>query len=291
MDSNYRKHLIEGERVGLRYRLAAPHRFPLGSTGIHLGSRTGSSLDFKDHREYQPGDDLRRIDWSAYARTDKLVVKLQREEVSPHLDIIIDTSRSMALENSAKAEATLGLAALLATAAANAGYSYCAWEAGDGFEKVHNGTGRPSGWEKIDFNYRGTLEETFVRSAPAFRRQGIRILLSDLLWLASPISTLRRLADGAATLVLLAIFAAADVDPPARGSVKLLDFESHETQEIFLDAVAIRRYREALAAHRQSWALACRQAGTIFVTIIAEQLTQGWRLDELVAAQILSIAD
>jgi uncharacterized protein (DUF58 family) len=291
MGSQYRKHLIDGERVGLRYRLAAPHRFPLGSAGFHLGSRAGNSLDFKDHREYQPGDDLRRIDWSAYARTDKLVVKLQREEVTPHLDIVIDTSRSMALENSAKAEATLGLAALLAMAASNAGYSYCAWEAGDGFVKVRHGTDRPSEWEKIDFNYRGTLEDSFVRSPPAFRRQGIRILLSDLLWLESPTSTLRRLAEGAATLVLVGILAEADLNPPARGSVKLLDFESHETQEIFLDAVAVQRYREALAAHRQSWALACRQSGTIFVTVIAEQLTRDWRLDELVAAQILSISD
>ena len=37
---------------------------------------TGESMEFMDHREYQPGDDLRRLDWAAYARSDKMIVKL-----------------------------------------------------------------------------------------------------------------------------------------------------------------------------------------------------------------------
>ncbi len=81
MDDRIRQYLITGEQVGARYSLAAPRNAPSGAAGAQLGRSIGSSLEFMDHREYQPGDDLRRIDWSAYARSDNLTVRLYREEV------------------------------------------------------------------------------------------------------------------------------------------------------------------------------------------------------------------
>ena len=105
MEEAYRQHLVNGERAGARYVLNAPRIVPLGAAGDQLAKRAGSSLEFIDRREYQPGDDLRAIDWSGFARSDKLIVKLYRDEVSPHADIILDGSRSMNLEGTRKAEA------------------------------------------------------------------------------------------------------------------------------------------------------------------------------------------
>src|SRR6516164_11355273 len=119
MEAAYRQFLLDGERAGSRCALGVPRRVPLGRAGLHQGGRAGSSLEFKEHRDYQAGDDLRHIDWNAYARSDQLAVKLFREEVNPHVDILVDLSRSMALEDSRKAEATLGLAAFFAAAARN----------------------------------------------------------------------------------------------------------------------------------------------------------------------------
>src|SRR3954463_16259934 len=119
-----RRHLAEGERAGQRYALGQPRRTLLGVAGGAMGPRAGSSLEFKDHRPYEPGDDLRHIDWSAYARSDQLSVKLFREEVTPHLDVVLDGSRSMALPDSLKAPAALALTAFFATAARNAGYRH-----------------------------------------------------------------------------------------------------------------------------------------------------------------------
>src|SRR5215211_1157838 len=114
MSHNYREFLLEGERVGMRYSLAVPRTTSTTLAGLQMGQRAGSSLEFKDHRDYQPGDDPRRIDWNAFARSDKLIVKLFREEISPHLDIVLDGSRSMAIGESLKAEAAVALAAALA---------------------------------------------------------------------------------------------------------------------------------------------------------------------------------
>ena len=83
MNNSYREFLLEGERVGMRYALAVPRTTSAALAGLQMGQRAGSSLEFKDHRDYQPGDDLRRIDWNAFARSDRLTVKLFREEISP----------------------------------------------------------------------------------------------------------------------------------------------------------------------------------------------------------------
>ncbi len=103
MNETYRQYLIDGERAGTRYALTAPRNVPFGVAGNQMGKRPGSSLEFIDHRECQPGDDLRRINWSGFARSDKLTVKLYQDEVSSHLDVVIDGSCSIALENSPKA--------------------------------------------------------------------------------------------------------------------------------------------------------------------------------------------
>src|SRR5579883_345318 len=127
----FREYLSEGERAGQRYALGLPRQTPRGATGLALGQRAGSSLEFKDYREYQVGDDLRHIDWNAFARSDQLSVKLYREEITPHLDLVLDISRSMALEGTDKERATLGLTACLATAAANAEFGHTVWLLGE----------------------------------------------------------------------------------------------------------------------------------------------------------------
>src|SRR6516225_4349935 len=94
--------LQEGAAAARRFALAAPRHGPANRAGSVLGARAGSSLEFRDHRAYEPGDDLRHVDWNAYARSDQLSVKLYREEVSPHLDVLIDGSASMTLTGSEK---------------------------------------------------------------------------------------------------------------------------------------------------------------------------------------------
>jgi uncharacterized protein (DUF58 family) len=283
------RYLIAGEKAGSHYKFAAPRRVPLGAAGVHLSTRTGSSLEFKDHREYQPGDDLRRIDWNAYARSDRLILRLYQDEVSPHVDLIIDTSRSMAVGETAKLEATLGIGAALATAASNAGFAHTAWLAGDGVMKLEGSGARPSTWGSLSFNYAGNLLDTLLRSRPAWRPHGVRILISDLFWMGDPLLALQYLTRGASAVVIVQIVAASDLEPPDRGNMRLVDSETQEVREIVVDALAIKRYRDNLARHQEHWHNACRQAGAAMVQLIAEPLVKDWRLEELVAAEVLRV--
>lgn len=63
--------------------------------GLHRSARKGLSLDFAEHRPYQPGDDLRRIDWKAYARTDRFYVKEYDADTNAACVLALDCSGSM----------------------------------------------------------------------------------------------------------------------------------------------------------------------------------------------------
>src|SRR5229473_2549680 len=65
--------------------------------GTHLSPRRGSSLEFSDFRHYALGDDFRFIDWGLYGRTDKLYIKLFKEEEDLLTYIFLDASASMGL--------------------------------------------------------------------------------------------------------------------------------------------------------------------------------------------------
>jgi uncharacterized protein (DUF58 family) len=288
MHDSPRRYLEEGENAGLRYALGLPRQVASGRAGQALSRRTGSSLEFKEHREYQPGDDLRHIDWNAYARTDQLAIKVFREELHPHFELVIDSSRSMDLEGSVKAGATRALAAFFATAAANAGFAHQAWMLGADLRPLGQGNARPSLWDTIDFTHRGYPGLGTSGRVP-WRPHSLRLLLSDLLWLGEPLTFLRHFAEQASSAVVVQVLAEMDVEPVGEGNLRLVDEETGQVREVFLDEAARERYREALARHQESWQRACLQAGALFTTVVAEKLLRDWRLDDLVAAEVLML--
>jgi hypothetical protein len=115
------------------------------------------------------------------------------------------------------------------------------------------------------------------------------VLLSDLLWVGEPLAVLRHLAERAALAVVVQVLARADAEPPEGGSLRLVDSETDQVREIHVDAEAARRYRAALARHQQNWHQACRQTGAVLTTVVAEDLLRDWKLDELVAAEVLKV--
>src|SRR5436190_18749768 len=64
-------------------------------SGLHRSPRKGFSVEFAEYRPYQPGDDLRYIDWKIAARSDRWVVKQYEEETNLRASIVLDVSRSM----------------------------------------------------------------------------------------------------------------------------------------------------------------------------------------------------
>lgn len=99
----------DGQGLELAARQAVDGLF----AGRHRSPRLGSSLDFADHRPYQDGDELRAIDWKAYARSDRLLVRRWHDDRQLPIALLLDTSASMAYGAPSKGQVARRIAAIL----------------------------------------------------------------------------------------------------------------------------------------------------------------------------------
>lgn len=83
--------LAELGNLSLRARVVADSALP----GIHRSRNHGTSVEFAEHKEYSPGDDIRHLDWRAYARFDRDFIKRFEDEASLRALVVIDTSGTM----------------------------------------------------------------------------------------------------------------------------------------------------------------------------------------------------
>jgi uncharacterized protein (DUF58 family) len=84
-------------------------------SGINKSPFHGYSSEFREYREYQPGDDLRRLDWRLYARADRLCIRRYEQETNLQFYVVLDTSKSMLYGGSRAWCAKLDFACLLAS--------------------------------------------------------------------------------------------------------------------------------------------------------------------------------
>lgn len=64
-------------------------------SGMHRSPHRGFSVEFSEHREYVPGDEIRHLDWRAYARSDRYYIKLYEQETNLRATLVLDSSNSM----------------------------------------------------------------------------------------------------------------------------------------------------------------------------------------------------
>jgi len=218
-------------RAALAYRLVPPGRPARGRAGDRPGAGAGSSLEFMDFRGYQPGDDLRRVDWRGFARTDQLQIRLYREEIAPFVDVVVDASESMAA-TPAKARAARELAGAFVLWARRA----------DGAARCL----ASGGAELADARLVRFAGPDTVRPAAPLRPRGWRVWITDGLWDEDPAARVRELALGAAHVDLVQLLDPWERAPEPAGDIRLVDAETRRELELALDAGAVARYRERL---------------------------------------------
>src|SRR5438477_13035869 len=69
-------------------------------TGVHKSPYKGYSVEFAEHRQYYPGDEIRHIDWRAFGKTDRYYIKEYEEETNLQAHLLVDASGSMAFRGS-----------------------------------------------------------------------------------------------------------------------------------------------------------------------------------------------
>src|SRR6187551_2492503 len=82
------------KRIG-RLEVRARHIVEGLLSGMHRSPYFGRSIEFLQHRQYAPGDDLRHVDWKVWAKADRLYVKQFEEDASMRCTLVVDVSKSM----------------------------------------------------------------------------------------------------------------------------------------------------------------------------------------------------
>ena len=279
----------EVQRAADAYLLGLPRTPAAGRSGELLGRGTGSSLEFQEYREYVPGDDIRHLDWGAYARSDTLMVRLFREEISPKTEILLDASRSMTSGGEMKPRVARQLATVFALLSARLGGRPVV-------VPLEDGPAVPLGLDALDrlsalpFTGRTNLAELLHDHLVPLKRQAVRIVISDFLFPHDPAALIRRLASEASALWLVQVLSDWEAAPTPLGGRRLNDIETGAQADLVLDGKAVASYLGRLAALQQELLRNCRRAHATFVSVVADRGLAALCRNDLCAAGILRIA-
>ena len=246
--------------------------------GEHRALERARSGDYVDQRPYSPGDDVRQIDWHAYARLDQLHVKVSEAHQRSTLYLLLDCSRSMGTGAPDKFDAARQVAAAL---------SYVALARFDRVQLLPlNGAPGPVLQGKQRFGHLlhlldelrpvGALDlDRAVSDLRLTAGPGRAVLLSDLLLPGGYLPALEQLERRGARPAVIQVLSPFELSPTEAGEVLFVDVESGERVEVGLTPLALMTYQERLRTWNQTLAAACAGRGWPYVQVRSdEQLAQ-----------------
>lgn len=240
-----------------RLRLSMGQRTSMNLTGNRKSMQKGTSMEFSDFREYMTGDDIRRIDWNAYGRLDRLYVKEYMEEKEAVISILLDTSASMDYGAKKKGELACVLAAALAYLGLNNMDRVMLYDMKNMQQPFMAGGGKKALPRLVEWLERRSFDGTAdigeaVRQLSA-KGTGVTVILSDFLQESflqdddeAVVKLLRFLAFRRQKSVLLHVLAGEELSVDLTGTKNLIDMEEESTLRLTIDAASIRVYEKAL---------------------------------------------
>ncbi|HXY32200.1 MAG TPA: DUF58 domain-containing protein [Gemmatimonadaceae bacterium] len=247
-------------------------------TGLHRSPRKGFSVEFAEHRPYQPGDELRYVDWKIAARSNRWVVKQFEEETNLRATLVLDVSRSMAwtgapgrLTKLAYAERMVAALALLFLRQRDA-VGLVRFD--DRVRSALPPRVRTGQWQRIVAALDDPGAGRASRAAGALEqagrlisRRGMVVLVSDLL--LDPPEVVRRVRGLRAAghhVAVLHVMDPAERELPAAGDAVFVDPESGvEVTAAVADVRAA--YRQTVDEALREWHSSLTAAGATYETI------------------------
>lgn len=272
----------------LRLAMRAPARG--GAGGLRRSRALGTSVEFSDFREYVPGDDLRRVDWNACARFDRLFLKLFMEEQETRVHILLDASASMAERG--KWELARDLAQLLAYLALRGGDRVTIYALNGESRPSPVLSGRPGMLKAAEFlrDLRPEGELRLCRTVPALplaAGQGIAVLITDLMSPDGYEKALQSLQYRRQEVTLLQVLSPWEMAPELEGMVRLIDSETGEAREMLITGDLLARYRRALQDLLHGAEAFCRGREMQYLRLLSDMDVEKEALRALAAAGLI----
>lgn len=268
--------------------------------GKHLVSTHGQTVEFSDYRDYQLGDDIRRIDWNLYSRFEKYFIKLFTDERQMQVQIFIDCSGSMGKTSPEKKQYTLASAAAL------------------GYLAVHN-------MDKVTFhtmfgnaaeNKFGTIigKSAFFRAVGEIERipfagetdidacitgtdisarNGLTVIVSDFFTESNWKKAVDYLLYKKRQVLLVQVLLPEEIDPSYDGRVNLIDAEAGDITDTRNMKMKISRsmrkaYIEALADFRGDIQSFCKKRDVGYISLCTSTPIEKVLFSELFNIGIIS---
>jgi uncharacterized protein (DUF58 family) len=251
-------------------------------SGLHRSPFRGFSVEFTEHRAYQPGDELRYLDWRILARADRLFVKQFEEETNLRAMILMDASRSMAWRGApdrlTKREYAERLAAALGLILLRQRDATGLITFDDAVREVVPARVKTGQWRRLVRGImatpegRGTAAETALRHVTSLLvRRGLVLLLSDLLLERElTLTALRYLRHRGHQVVVLHLMDPAERELEGPPEVRFRDPESNASLVVRPRELA-RAYRDTVQREIAAWRSACRRHGIAYHDIMTDQ--------------------
>jgi len=245
-------------------------------SGHHINLNRGQSQDFSEHRPYNPGDDLKRIDWKIYGRTDRLVVKQYEEQSNVSATIILDDSASMGYAWGGR-PSKLEYAKVLAAA-----FAYLVVSQHDAVGLLSTRHSLPANsslghvdrfFQELDqITPRGTWNpDAIARSlGTAMKKAGFVAIFSDLMAPSEPvINALRSIHARKHEVMIFQILDPAERELPYSGSVMFEDSETGE--QLRTEPGAMREfYRRAVSERLTAFSHVFRGMGMDYLLLTSD---------------------
>lgn len=268
--------------------------------GKHFVRSYGQTVEFADYREYQLGDDIRRIDWNLFSRFEKYFIRLFTDERQMDVQIFLDCSASMGKENRTKAEYAVSVAAAL------------------GFLSVHNmdkvsfklikedavedpfGTiiGKNSFFraisllENLNFSDDADISQAVSSCANTGSNNGLSVIISDFLTRKDWKKAVDYLTYKKRQVLAIQLLSPEEEEPTYSGRVSLIDVESGDLADPRNMKLRITRslqlaYQEALKDMKADIKSFCASRGADFISVTTDKPVERMLFGELLKAGIM----
>lgn len=237
-----------------------------GMVGSRKSSAKGNSLEFSDFRDYILGDDIRHIDWNAYGRTDRLLVKLFTEELEGRFHIFVDSSRSMDFGIERKSVSACRIAGALCSVILN------------NLDRVYLTTGQKGSvitspgytgrqalpallYQLMDAEFSSETQMDQMVRAKTFYGKGVTILISDFYLEKGVGEMIRYLNYHKQQIVLIHTLAREELEPDMDGTFDLTDSESADKLKVTMSQGVLAAYEKTLREFMGNTQEICKRYG------------------------------
>ncbi len=247
-------------------------------SGLHRSPRKGFSVEFAEYRPYQPGDDLRYVDWRIAARADRWVVKQYEEETNLRATIVLDVSRSMEWRSSptllTKRSYAEHLAAAIALLLLRQRDAVGLIRIDDAVRTSIPPRSRSTQWRQLvgalgepGGGHASDLVTALQQAARLVPRRGLLVLISDLLVDVEPvIAALRGMRAAGHDIVVLHVMDPAEREFSLAGDATYVDPESG--QSVVATASVVRSaYAATIDRVLEEWRTALGALGASYAVV------------------------